>query len=477
MFIIEKEIQSGWRFGFLIAGLLLGAANRIEAQSFEYTQVQHPDSADTMVHGVNSQGWVVGEHGTISPNSPFDPGVRGFMFDGESFTDVFVPGSLQTSALAISDSGIVVGSYVNSAGRTVGFVYDGQSYETIVTPFAESASVTGINDAGELVGTISNDDFVNDVRSFRKLGDDYAELGYPGASQTFSGGLNDQGHMVGTGFDDIESFAFATNDYLPISGVDTLAIDGRGINDRGVIVGNYSLILGAIGFNLEIQPVGYLYDQTTETLTEFEFPTPACTYLLDAFDPQLPDDCDKTVRDINDHGVVVGHELDERGFVGFVAYPTDRVLGDFDEDGELLAHDLDRLADAMVDGTPDDSLDLNADGNVDIADREVWVEVLKHSWFGDANLDGEFRSDDLVLALAAGEYEDNSPGNSTWETGDWNGDRDFDTTDFVVAFSGGGYEVGPRAAPVPEPTAGLGLTGVAVVLGAHWRRRNAAAKA
>ena len=54
---------------------------------------------------------------------------------------------------------------------------------------------------------------------------------------------------------------------------------------------------------------------------------------------------------------------------------------------------------------------MNADGLVNYADRDIWVNNLKGTFFGDATLDGEF-----------------------------------DSGDFVAAFNDGGYELGPRAA-------------------------------
>ncbi|MCA9215014.1 MAG: tandem-95 repeat protein [Planctomycetales bacterium] len=53
---------------------------------------------------------------------------------------------------------------------------------------------------------------------------------------------------------------------------------------------------------------------------------------------------------------------------------------------------------------------------------------------GDANGDGKFDSEDLVLVFTAGEYEDGIAGNSTFEEGDWNGDGDFTSSDLVFAF-------------------------------------------
>ena len=90
---------------------------------------------------------------------------------------------------------------------------------------------------------------------------------------------------------------------------------------------------------------------------------------------------------------------------------------------------------------------------VNIADREVWVNDLKNTWIGDADLDGEFNSQDFVQVFQAGEYEDEIASNSAWSTGDWNGDAEFNSGDFVTAFQGVGFEQGPRvtAIAVPEP--------------------------
>ena len=79
----------------------------------------------------------------------------------------------------------------------------------------------------------------------------------------------------------------------------------------------------------------------------------------------------------------------------------------------------------------------------------------KRTWYGDANLDGEFDSRDLSQVLAAGKYE---TGQATgWDEGDWNGDVHFGTGDFVTALIEGGYERGPKQpiAAVPEPTSAL----------------------
>ena len=134
------------------------------------------------------------------------------------------------------------------------------------------------------------------------------------------------------------------------------------------------------------------------------------------------------------------------------------LVGDFDNSGALDAADIDLMSDAIQANQTDPKFDLNGDTRVDGDDHRSWVLDLRATYFGDANMDGEFSSQDFITVFQFGEYEDGVPGNSTWVEGDWNGDRDFDTNDFVLAFKTGGYEKGPRAAvAVPEPSGWIGI--------------------
>jgi hypothetical protein len=126
--------------------------------------------------------------------------------------------------------------------------------------------------------------------------------------------------------------------------------------------------------------------------------------------------------------------------------------GDFNLNGQLDVEDINLLTAEVIAGTNDVFFDVNSDSLVDSTDRRVWVEQLKKTWFGDANLDDEFNSTDMVAVFATGKYETGEP--VGWAEGDWNGDALFTTGDMVVAFVGGGYEKGPRPdnmVAVPEP--------------------------
>lgn len=126
--------------------------------------------------------------------------------------------------------------------------------------------------------------------------------------------------------------------------------------------------------------------------------------------------------------------------------------GDFDGNTILDAADIDALSERIRVNSIDTYFDVNADNMVTHLDHEAWLHDLRHTWFGDADLNGEFDSADFVQVFQAGKY-DTTEG-ASWTEGDWNADSVFDSADIITAFEDGGYERGPRtnAAAVPEPT-------------------------
>ena len=160
---------------------------------------------------------------------------------------------------------------------------------------------------------------------------------------------------------------------------------------------------------------------------------------------------------------------------------------DFDASDALDGNDIDWLSEEIRGGwsvrvpswLPDAMFDVNSDSLVDLEDHRIWVKDLKYTWFGDADLNGEFNSGDMVQVFAAGKYEQLeleckrnhatgtcAPLYAGWAEGDWDGDGVFTSSDMVTAFVDGGYEKGPRtdAVAVPEPGGwvllSLGLVGV-----------------
>ena len=139
------------------------------------------------------------------------------------------------------------------------------------------------------------------------------------------------------------------------------------------------------------------------------------------------------------------------GTIVATASLTPAIPGDFNGNKVLDVGDINKLTQQVILGSNDLNYDLNADNLVNDSDRTVWVKDLRQTWFGDADLNGAFDSNDFVQVFSFGKYETSTP--AGWEEGDWDGTGVFDSGDFVRAFQDGGYELAPAAAAatVPEP--------------------------
>ncbi len=116
---------------------------------------------------------------------------------------------------------------------------------------------------------------------------------------------------------------------------------------------------------------------------------------------------------------------------------TTSINTDFNQDGVTNAADIDLLCQAVGGGNL--QFDLNGNQVVDQQDVAFLLDQVLRVPIGDANLDGNFDSTDLVQIFVSGQYEDNVAANSGWATGDWNCDQEFNTSDLVAAFQAGAY--------------------------------------
>lgn len=149
------------------------------------------------------------------------------------------------------------------------------------------------------------------------------------------------------------------------------------------------------------------------------------------------------------------------------------LLGDFDASGILDEPDVNALSEQIMSGANLGEFDLTGDGRVNALDLTDWVKSQRKTWFGDANLDGEFNTGDMVQVFSAGKFETGE--GATWGQGDWNADGVFNSGDLVAAFSDGGFEVGPvpaqgAVAAVPEPGSAWLLVSGCLALAARRRQ-------
>lgn len=136
--------------------------------------------------------------------------------------------------------------------------------------------------------------------------------------------------------------------------------------------------------------------------------------------------------------------LGEIAFQSNLTFVTPAVLGDFNRNGTLDVDDIDLLSAELVAFRNAPRFDLNGDGRIRIDDLRFWVTepAIMGTWFGDANLDGEFNLPDIVSVLSSGLY--NTGRSASWAQGDWNADLVFDIEDLLVASNDGGYLAGLR---------------------------------
>ena len=77
-------------------------------------------------------------------------------------------------------------------------------------------------------------------------------------------------------------------------------------------------------------------------------------------------------------------------------------LADLNRNGSIDVNDVDLLATAIRTGDTQVRFDLNADSRVNDDDQRFWVKTLARTYYGDANLDGEFNSARLCAGLSGG---------------------------------------------------------------------------
>lgn len=206
------------------------------------------------------------------------------------------PGSIYTTASALNNKGITVGSFEYAGQQLQGFAYlsSNNTYKSIQYPGADYTIALGVNDSNTVSGTFANSDGVN--HGFFLQNGTFRQYDVPGFSGTTIIGINKAGDFAGTvGSDGNYQGFVSVGGVISTFVVDGQPTDGYGINSSGQSVGFF--------VNKELTGThGFLRDSSGET-TQIDYPgslSTACT-------------------GINDSGVITGFYVDQsannRGFV------------------------------------------------------------------------------------------------------------------------------------------------------------------
>ncbi|HEY1358585.1 MAG TPA: hypothetical protein VGF21_09785, partial [Thermoleophilaceae bacterium] len=130
-----------------------------------------------------------------------DGAFHGFLWKRGRFTRLDVPGAGATSATAINDRGLVIGSHVDPAGARIrGFLLHHGRYRSFDAPGAQLTAPFAINNRGQIVGTAYADPTATTGRGFllpKGIGGRWTPIDFPGASSTVVLGINDHGRISG----------------------------------------------------------------------------------------------------------------------------------------------------------------------------------------------------------------------------------------------------------------------------------------
>lgn len=228
--------SSGVTHGFLLRAKL----RKLET-------LDDPKGTSTLCQGINSAGWIVGGYTNSAGNS------QAFLYRPKSkeFHDLTPPGSTQGSyAVNINDNGWVAGFYTDSAGVYHGFLLKDKRYRKIDAPGATGTLAYGVNNNGLMtvqwinsLGYRESSLYNGNTGKFGKT------INVPGAVSSYAHSIDTEGDVVFVWYDSASNIGHGALRTVKDGKFHRLddpkgaqGTRADGINDHGLIVGNYTTI-------------------------------------------------------------------------------------------------------------------------------------------------------------------------------------------------------------------------------------------
>jgi hypothetical protein len=195
------------------------------------TKFAFPGSNSTTPWGINDSKQIVGYY---RDTTAFHD--HGFLFDGTNFTGLDYPGATATYALGINNAGEITGYYLQGGSGAHGFVLNNGTYTTLDPPGKLfGTQLYAINNFGGIVGLTSG----AAVFGVRYGGGVFKPIKFRGSPTTAAFGLNDNGVVVGqySSGSHTRCFTFIKGQFHTLTFPATEEMSCQGVNNSGQIVG------------------------------------------------------------------------------------------------------------------------------------------------------------------------------------------------------------------------------------------------
>jgi probable HAF family extracellular repeat protein len=245
--IMPRQNAAGWGLLCLLL-VLCGHHGALAQGGYTVTDLDFINQWYSEAHALNNKGWAVGEYEPVGALYQ-----HGFLYNGQTTSELFIPPNVYTIAWGINDSNVVVGEYVSHPGQS--FIIEAFQYSNSVVTglgFLSSSSYSSahaINRAGQIVGESSTNSTASVIHAVLWNNGTKVDLGVLSGYYSSANAINNSGIIVGEssveGTTNTQAFIY-TNGIVPLGTLGGDYSSAKSINEAGVVVGESTEVTGGV---------------------------------------------------------------------------------------------------------------------------------------------------------------------------------------------------------------------------------------